>query len=158
MLDPSQNGDNITNNHNNDAEDIVTVRSRDGVTFQFPAEAVNLSEIVKNDGESTCVLDFNAAVLADVVTFLTQYEMEPMKEIQTPLRGRSFDEIVTQEWYREFLRTKPQERVFDLFKVANVMKIKPLLNLTCLKFTFELNSRSAEEIRDIINLPAMIPE
>jgi S-phase kinase-associated protein 1 len=38
------------------------------------------------------------------------------------------------------------------------MGIKPLLDLACLKVTFELTGRSADEIRDILNLPELSPE
>jgi S-phase kinase-associated protein 1 len=81
-----------------------------------------------------------------------------MTEIPTPLNGNSYAEIVTQEWYRDFLSTKPREKVFDLLTAANYMQIKPLLDLTCLRVTFELSGKSAEEIREILNLPAMTPE
>ena len=147
---------------------MLTLRSRDGVTFQLTAKAAKLSGMIQgvfdddddNDGESPCVdiLRVDAATLGDVVRFLTQYEREAMQEIPTPLNGTCFDEIVTQSWYRDFLSTKTREQVFDLLTAANYMQIKPLLDLTCLKVTFELTGKSAEEIRDILNLPVLTPE
>jgi S-phase kinase-associated protein 1 len=160
MSDPSQN-----NIGGDDDRDMVTLRSRDGVEFQLTAEAANLSDLVKDavadgDDSGTCVdvLRVNSTTLADVVRFLTQYEKEAMQEIPTPLNGTSFAEIITQDWYKDFINEKDREHVFELLTAANYMQIKPLLDLTCLKVTFELSGKSAEEIREILNLPVLTPE
>lgn len=51
-----------------------------------------------------------------------------------------------------------RQTLFDVLSAANYMEIKPLLDLTCLKVTFELTGKNAEEIRDILNLPELTPE
>jgi S-phase kinase-associated protein 1 len=165
MSDPSQINNDGMNNNDDDGPEMVTLRSRDGVTFQLTAEAANLSDLVKDavadgDDSGTCVdvLRVNSTTLADVVRFLTHYEKEAMPEIPTPLNGNSFAENMTQEWYKDFINEKDREHVFDLLTAANYMQIKPLLDLTCLKVTFELTGKSAEEIREILNLPALTPE
>jgi len=38
------------------------------------------------------------------------------------------------------------------------MGIKELLDLSCLKVTFQLTGKSAEEIREILRLPELTPE
>jgi S-phase kinase-associated protein 1 len=83
---------------------------------------------------------------------------EPMNDIPTPLEGSSFDEIVTQEWYRVFMRELENPMIFDLLTAANYMQIKPLLDLACLAVTFQLSGKSADEIREILNLPELTPE
>ena len=56
-----------------------------------------------------------------------------------------------QEWYQKFVSEENVDRdlLFELLTAANFMGIKPLLNLTCLKVTFLLADKSAEEVSSI---------
>jgi S-phase kinase-associated protein 1 len=146
-------------------DEKVTLRSKDGKEYALTIDAANLSDLVKDassDGDETVtvvdVLRVNSDTLAEVVAFLTHYQEEPMVEIPTPLNGVSFSEIIAQAWYKDFVDGKPREAIFDLLTAANYMGIKPLLDLTCLKVTFELTGKSAEDIREILNLPTLTPE
>ena len=51
-----------------------------------------------------------------------------------------------QEWYRSFVDAIEREMLFELLTAANYMDIKPLLDLACLRVTFELSQKSAEEV------------
>ena len=53
-----------------------------------------------------------------------------------------------QTWYQEFVADENlnREMLFDLLTAANYMGIKPLLDLTCLKVTFQLTGKNAEEV------------
>ena len=145
-------------------EDIVILRSKDGREYQLSADAANLSDFVKeafSDGDGTVevdVLRVNSDTLVEVVKYLNHYQEEAMDDIPTPLNGNSFLEIVTQGWYRNFFADKTRAQIFDTLTAANYMGIKPLLDLSCLKVAFELTGKSAEEIREILNLPVMSPE
>jgi S-phase kinase-associated protein 1 len=66
-----------------------------------------------------------------------------------------------QEWYQDFVDDKnlgSRDMLFDLLTAANFMGIKELLDLTCLKVTFQLTGKNAEEIREILRLPELTPE
>jgi S-phase kinase-associated protein 1 len=67
-----------------------------------------------------------------------------------------------QEWYQNFVNDENlggnNDMLFDLLTAANVMGIKELLDLSCLKVTFQLTGKSADEIRDILRLPELTPE
>jgi S-phase kinase-associated protein 1 len=146
-------------------DDVVTLRSKDGQEFTLSQDAASLASLVNDafsdgdeDIEMVDVLRVNSDTLEQVVLFLKHYKEEAMDEIPTPLNGTSFEEIVAQEWFRDFVTSKEREQVFDLLTAANYMGIKPLLDLTCLKVTFELTGKSAEEIRDILNLPTLSPD
>ena len=67
---------------------------------------------------------------------------------------------MTQKWYSDFVSDDkmPQDMLFEVLTAANYMGIKPLLDLACLKVTFQLSGKSAEEIRVILNLPKLTPE
>lgn len=66
-----------------------------------------------------------------------------------------------QEWYQNFVddnQLGSRDMLFDLLTAANFMGIKELLDLTCLKVTFQLTGKNAEEIRQILRLPELTPE
>ena len=96
--------------------------------------AARLSELVK-DAQS-CEEDDTASpedvelskvesvCLEKVVEFLKHYEIEPMMVIRTPLVENTFDGVVTQEWYREFIKGLDQSMLFDLVTAANYMSIR----------------------------------
>jgi hypothetical protein len=53
-----------------------------------------------------------------------------------------------QKWYQDFVADDNLSRdmLFDMLTAANFMGIKPLLDLTCLKVTFQLTGKNAEEV------------
>ena len=53
---------------------------------------------------------------------------------------------MTQEWYRKFVNDMDRDMIFEILGAANYMNIKPLLDLACLRVTFELTGKSAEEV------------
>ena len=56
-----------------------------------------------------------------------------------------------QEWYQKFVSEENVDRdlLFELLTAANFMGIKPLLDLTCLKVTFQLTGKSVDEVSSI---------
>jgi len=65
-----------------------------------------------------------------------------------PSRLVSDHQVVTQEWYRDFCQEAnlPRDMLFDVLRAANYMGIPALLDLCCLKVTFMLHGRNAEEV------------
>ena len=67
-----------------------------------------------------------------------------------------------QKWYQDFVSDDnlgpDNDMLFDLLTAANFMGIKELLDLSCLKVTFQLTGKNAEEIRQILRLPELTPE
>lgn len=99
--------------------------------------------------------------LAKVVDFMKHHHEDKMKAIPTPLGGSSFNEVMDQEWFQNFVSDENlggNEMLFDLLTSANFMGIKELLDLCCLKVTFQLTGKSADEIREILRLPDLSPE
>eukprot|EP00529_Nitzschia_sp_RCC80_P036447 CAMPEP_0113482240 /NCGR_PEP_ID=MMETSP0014_2-20120614/22817_1 /TAXON_ID=2857 /ORGANISM="Nitzschia sp." /LENGTH=191 /DNA_ID=CAMNT_0000375751 /DNA_START=120 /DNA_END=695 /DNA_ORIENTATION=+ /assembly_acc=CAM_ASM_000159 len=166
---------------------VTSMPDEDGVamTYELPYKAAELSEFLKdaagdsieeeedddddddnnnnksNDKMVTVeVSRVRGKCLGKVVEFLCHYAEEPMKEIPTPLGGSSFNEVMDQEWYQTFVADDNlgQDMLFDMLTAANFMGIKELLDLTCLKVTFQLTGKSAEEIRQILRLPELTPE
>eukprot|EP00956_Cyclotella_meneghiniana_P042714 scaffold249306_cov73-Cyclotella_meneghiniana.AAC.1 len=125
--------------------------------------AAKLSQLVSDatekfsESESTPpveILKVESECLAKVVEFLNHYEKEPLEEIKTPLADNTFEGVVKQDWYRDFVAVD-NPMLFDLVTAANFMAIQPLLDLTCLQVSCQLMGKSAEEIRNILNIPQM---
>jgi S-phase kinase-associated protein 1 len=62
---------------------------------------------------------------------------------------------MTQEWYRNFVRDTEREMLFELLTAANYMDIKALLDLACLRVTFELSQKTADEVSFFLSLGRM---
>mmetsp|Transcript_13109 Transcript_13109/g.36207 ORF Transcript_13109/g.36207 Transcript_13109/m.36207 type:complete len:168 (-) Transcript_13109:587-1090(-) len=144
---------------------IVKLTSKDGKDFEITAKAAQLSDLAKDtlegsDKVDVDILRVDSSCLEMVIEFLKHHDIEAMKEIGTPLKGSTFEEIMDQAWYQNFVSDESisREMLFELLTAANYMGIKPLLDLVCLKITFQLTGKSAEEIRTILNLPEMTPE
>ncbi len=74
--------------------------------------------------EDVELIKVESACLEKVVDFLKHHEIEPMIEITTPLSDNNFDGVVTQEWYRDFIKGLDQSMLFDLVTAANFMAIR----------------------------------
>jgi S-phase kinase-associated protein 1 len=143
-------------------DELITLVSKESEEISVHAEAAKLSDLVATtleEGDDTVhVPRVSSTCLRKVVQFLEHYRFDAMKEIPTPLGGTSLKEIVDQVWYQEYVENEDCEMLFDLVTAANYMGIKPLLDLTCLKVTFELTGKNAEEIRVILDLPMLTAE
>ena len=77
----------------------ITLKSKDGKEFVLPADAAQISELVKeslSDSEEEIVVEIlrvSSDCLEKVVDFLKHYKEEKMKDIPTPLGGSSFNEV-----------------------------------------------------------------
>uniref|UniRef100_A0A7S2YAT4 SKP1 component dimerisation domain-containing protein n=1 Tax=Entomoneis paludosa TaxID=265537 RepID=A0A7S2YAT4_9STRA len=166
-----------------DQKDMVTLVSLDDHKFTLPVAAAGLSEMVGNalglgddedededdedddgdnadkpTGKTVELLKVTSRCLEKVVQFMEHHHQEKMNDIPMPLPGNNFEECMTQEWYREFVREMDRDMIFEILGAANYMNIKPLLDLACLRVTFELTGKSAEEIRVYLNLPELTAE
>jgi len=103
------------------------------------------------------LVNVSSDTLEHVVIFLKHYAVEPLRELEQQL-GSSFHENISQDFYREFILDKSSSMVFKLANAANYLDIPPLLDLTCLKVSFDLMDKSAEEIRVLLKLPKLTKE
>uniref|UniRef100_A0A6V2AFM3 E3 ubiquitin ligase complex SCF subunit n=1 Tax=Ditylum brightwellii TaxID=49249 RepID=A0A6V2AFM3_9STRA len=149
---------------------MINLKSKDGVVFEIQSSAAKISVLVVTtidlDDEDEYDEDRKPTVeipkvestcLSKVVDFCNHYMKEPLRPIKTPLEGNSLEEVVTQEWYRNFVSVE-QSLLFQLVQAANFMEIQPLLDLACLQVSTILMGKSAEEIRVILNIPRMTAE
>jgi len=168
---------------NTDSEDTTMIKLKSMMDengnfeeFDISMAAAKISDLIRDargdpdddeDDEDKAPLELTVTrvkgpCLKKVVDFMNHHHIEKMKEIPTPLGGSSFNEVMDQEWYQNFVNDENlggnNDMLFDLLTAANFMGIKELLDLSCLKVTFQLTGKSADEIRDILRLPELTPE
>ena len=137
--------------------------SLEGDSFELPSKTAKFSELIKTmlddeqepdagDAPQEIPLpNVKAAVLAKVVAFLTHHStVEPMSEIEKPLKSSNMSEVV-QAFYSSFVSVE-QELLFELILAANYMDIKPLLDLTCATVASMIKGKTPEEIRKTFNI------
>jgi hypothetical protein len=144
----------------------VKIVARDGKEFFVSKEAAEKSGLIRDaldleDDEPGKVVDIpkvDGEAMAKVVEFLKHSVTEPMNDIPKPLQGNSLEEIVEQTWYLDFITGMEEALVFKVLSAANFMHIDKLIDLVCLWCTFQIQGRSAEEIRQFLKIPKMTPE
>ena len=50
------------------------------------------------------------------------------------------------------------EKLFRVLTAANYLHVQPLLDLACLKVTFNIHGKNAEQIRQALHLPELSRE
>ena len=139
-----------------DAARVVHLVSIEGDRYEVDVDVCRLSELANTmlgDEEGTVEIplpNVKNSVLIKVIEFIKHYKLEPMNEIEAPLKSANMHELV-QEWYAHFVAVD-QELIFDLVMAANYMDIKPLLNLTTATVASMIKGKSPEEIRQTFNI------
>jgi S-phase kinase-associated protein 1 len=148
----------------------IILESSEGKTFELFLHETRPSKLIRDAIEddddadededqqpSIPLANVSSDTLEQVIIFLKNYAIEPMIQLEQQL-GSSFHENVSQEFYRKFILDKSSGMVFKLANAANYLDIPPLLDLTCLKVSFDLMDKSAEEIRVLLKLPKLTKE
>eukprot|EP00558_Chaetoceros_sp_UNC1202_P010423 CAMPEP_0197247252 /NCGR_PEP_ID=MMETSP1429-20130617/27360_1 /TAXON_ID=49237 /ORGANISM="Chaetoceros sp., Strain UNC1202" /LENGTH=172 /DNA_ID=CAMNT_0042708119 /DNA_START=85 /DNA_END=603 /DNA_ORIENTATION=- len=140
----------------------VVLISSDSERYEVPLKVARMSEVVNSlfpedsddpiEPEVPCP-KVSGPILKKVVEYCKHYQDEAMQKIETPLQGKTVEEIVKPKWYADFCKVD-REVMFQLVAAANFMNIKPLLDLTCLAVSVSIKGKSVEELREIFNLPA----
>lgn len=66
---------------------------------------------------------------------------------------QKLEEIVTQQWYLDFIQQFDRDGLFPLIAACNFLDIEPLLNLSVLAMCVSINNKSEDELRAIFNIP-----
>eukprot|EP01035_Chromulina_nebulosa_P038176 gene38176-51557_t len=140
---------------------IVEVVSAEGqshnVSVNIAKHSGLLSRLIDDDNQNEQFISLpplsnvNSAILSKVIEFLEHYNMEPMNEIEKPLKSANIGDVV-QDYYANFIGGLHQEDLFELILAANYTDIKPLLSLTCATVASQIKGKSPEDIRRIFNI------
>lgn len=120
-------------------------------TFFFPRCYSPEDENEDEDNSMEIPLpNVKSEVLQKVIEFCQHHLVEPMSEIEKPLKSQKMSDVV-QKWYADFVELE-QVLLFELILAANYMDIKPLLDLTCATVASMIKGKSPEDIRATFNI------
>merc|ERR1719469_1025136 len=157
---------------NSSIEVTFKLISKDGESYQVPLSVARLSKMVEDtilcvddeDDEENIIREVHlpnvrSSCLEKIVQYCTYHvTVEKMLPIETPFPpNKKLHDIITQDWYRNFVNVE-RNMLLELVSAANYMDIKPLLDLTCLSVANDFFGKSADEIRDILNIPKLTEE
>ncbi|KAF4662249.1 suppressor of kinetochore protein mutant [Perkinsus chesapeaki] len=139
------------------SEEIVKLRTSDGVVMTMPLQAACFSVLVKNmvDDASGNISDeeiplpnVSSKILEKVIQWCEYHVDHSTSIINKPLKmgGQLRDNGVV-EWDIKFLEM-PEKELFDVMLAANFMDIKPLLELCCASVASSIKSKTVEELRE----------
>jgi S-phase kinase-associated protein 1 len=88
-----------------------------------------------------------------ILEYMAYHFNNPAKEIDQPLKNKNMKENVS-EWDADFIDIpiSNKDLLFALTNSANYLDVKPLLELCCAKIASELEGRTTEEMRKILNV------
>jgi len=82
----------------------------------------NIKEMFESEPSVLCS-KVSSDCLAKVVEFLNRHEQEPMKNINTPLIDHTFEGVVKQQWYRDYIIDVDDQLLSEMIDAANFMEI-----------------------------------
>ena len=83
--------------------------------------------------------------LKKVIEYLAHYQEDAMQTIQSPLQADTFDGVVPQQWYRDFVNVERTE-LFELVSAANYMEIGEKSNLSLPMFSLQFQQSRESHI------------
>lgn len=140
----------------NASTSMITLVSKDGEEVTVSAQAARISGMISNIVEDLDDDDdhvdklplpkIDGPSLHRIVQFMNLHAQDRMLDIPLPLDGATLEENVTQAPYRDFINNLDHESLFKLLSAANYLSITPLLDLACLRVTYIIKDKSADEV------------
>jgi len=153
----------------------VKLISVEGDAFEIPFSCCHLSEVInceldchssededesKNeaDGTDSCITlsmtasRIRSSALRKVTDFMIHFKEEEMTPISPPFATENLGEIV-QTWYADFITIGVDHSLLtDLIAAANFLSIQPLLKLSVLAMSININGKSPEILRPLFGM------
>jgi len=82
-----------------------------------------MPQIFDNEIADIQLLKVGSTLLARVVEYLNQYKKHPMEHIITPLQEHTFEGLVKQQWYKDYVIQLDDAELRELKNAANYMGI-----------------------------------
>ena len=98
-----------------------------------------------------------AQVLQKVIEFCMHHLVEPMTEIEKPIKSTLMVDNVS-KWYADFVDHVEQALLFELILAAHAMGIQPLFDLTCAKVASMIRGKTPQQIRETFIIASLLEE
>ncbi|KAL7447306.1 hypothetical protein ACHAXM_010834 [Skeletonema potamos] len=153
----------------------VKLISKEGDAFEIPISCCRLSEVIdcelechssdedkpnndEQDENDSCVtLSLTASrihspALRKVADFLMHFEVEEMTSFEPPFTSENIEEIV-QKWFADFITEGVDHSLLlDIISAANFLSIQPLLKLSVLALSININGKSPDILRPMFGI------
>lgn len=134
----------------------VTLRSSDDVTIPASVTAVKLSVTIKElleDLEDAPTMEIPVKVKAEILKKVVEWmehskEKYPLNEPVTNEEDRKLPEL--DEWDNTFCDSLDDDQKVDMILAANLLDIKPLLDIVCISVANLVKGQSPEELRKVL--------
>ncbi|CAJ2655901.1 unnamed protein product [Trifolium pratense] len=130
----------------------ITLKCRDGETFEIDEVVVLESQTIKHMIEDDCadsgipLPNVDGKILAKVIEYCKKHVQGASSEEEKPI---SNDDL--KAWDDDFVKVD-QCTLFELILAANYLDIKSLLDLLCQATADMIKDKTPEEIRKIFNI------
>jgi len=137
-------------------------------TVEIPLKHAQMSTLIRDMLEGTVEEeeenDLNVILPRDKVSedillaigdFITHYKtVEPLDgfDFGPPNSCRGYGEVVSQEWYRNFINQFEGTSIIPVIKAADFLNLEPLLRLAILKMCATIKGKTEKEIKHFFNI------
>jgi len=146
-----------------DLADFIKIYHNDDKEFNLSRKSCKLSEFISNyfekypDETKIKIKEINSETLEKVVEYLTKFEGVAPEEIEKPIISTKMIEIVD-PWSAEFVDSLNQEVLVGLVIAANILIIKPLVDLCIAKIATLCKDRTDDDVLKIFGINDIISE
>ena len=102
------------------------------------------------DADDVPLPEVKKAVLLKVIEFCEKHLVDPLPEIEKPLKSDNLSDVVP-EFYGNFVDIKVEE-LYELTLAANYLDIKDLIQLCSAKTASLMRGKTVAEIREMFHL------
>jgi Skp1 family, tetramerisation domain/Skp1 family, dimerisation domain len=134
-----------------DFDEVLTVVSSDGISFEATRMQLQLSQFIEvmktqDTNEKKFEVNVEAKTLERIIEYLKHHNGVPCKKILKPIRSQDIKKLAD-EWDTDFIKSFTQDEYIALLNSVNYLNISDLLNLACANWATFTKGKSAEEIR-----------
>ncbi|KAL6657443.1 hypothetical protein ACP70R_005223 [Stipagrostis hirtigluma subsp. patula] len=151
---------------NGDEQQLITLKSSDGMAFEVSAAAAKLSVILDAMIETGCVVDgpislrnITALTLEKVVAYCQKHSEAEVKSGEKLMSDDATNEIGSHDpnedvktWDEYFISNLGQEGLLAVILAADYLEIEQLLDAACHKAADMIKGKTPDEIRASFNL------
>eukprot|EP00310_Coccolithus_braarudii_P014736 CAMPEP_0183346514 /NCGR_PEP_ID=MMETSP0164_2-20130417/11613_1 /TAXON_ID=221442 /ORGANISM="Coccolithus pelagicus ssp braarudi, Strain PLY182g" /LENGTH=176 /DNA_ID=CAMNT_0025517799 /DNA_START=68 /DNA_END=598 /DNA_ORIENTATION=- len=137
----------------------LTLKSKDGQSFELERKNAFISKLVKTSLESDQSVDdldipgVKGDVLKKIVEYMNHHKGTDPDPPEKPLRSKSMKDVCKDQWDATFIDGigKNRQHLYDVILAANYMDIKSLLHLGCAKVASLIKGQPLEKIKTILD-------
>lgn len=136
------------------SNDIVTITSSDGDSFEIEVDKVKLSKTIcsliedAGIGNPIPLPNVNTRTLEKIIEYLEYHSEHPNEHLDYEKKDDLED---VGEWDRAFCdNIKNNSLLFEVIMGSNFMDIQPLLHLTCKHVARKIKGKNPDEIKEAL--------